>query len=55
MIQEIKQRKEDIPVKPPSIKELENRAKSLFGGVGKVNKKTKRKKRSGKKSRKNSK
>ena len=52
MIQEIKQRKEDIPVNPPSIKELENRARSLFRGVGKVNKKTKRKKRSGKKSRK---
>ena len=27
MIKEIKQRKEDIPVDPPSVKELEKRAK----------------------------
>jgi hypothetical protein len=50
MINEIKQRKEDIPVEPPSVKELEKRAKALLNGVGKIKKRTKRNKRRGKKS-----
>ena len=52
MIKEIKQRKEDVPVKPPSIKELENRARALFRGVGKIKKRTKRNKKTSKKSKK---
>tara|TARA_B100001093_G_C26453214_1_gene853220 strand:+ start:428 stop:589 length:162 start_codon:yes stop_codon:yes gene_type:complete len=52
MIKEIKQRKEDIPVEPPSVKELEKRAKALLNGVGKIKKRTKRNKKTSKKSKK---
>ena len=52
MIKEIKQRKEDVPVEPPSIKELEKRAKALLNGVGKIKKRTKRNKKTSKKSKK---